>query len=479
MFTQRNKITPIICIAIILLFSIAGERTYVSAMTIQEEIELGNIFARQVRSQVTLIEDQDILSYVRAVGNRLLEKVPEKHFDFNFYVIQEDTYNAFAGPGGHVFVHSGLIEVMDSELELAGILAHEIAHVICRHISERIDQSKKMSMASLAGTIAGILIGGNVGMAMVYGSAAAQQSMFLAYTRENEREADQNSLRYLKDASYNGKGLLTILKKIRKTSWVDVSDMPTYIMTHPALNERLIYIDTALNATPEFNSPAKNIVPDHFRKINIRLRALYGDKHQTKLFEKNLKESPDDFLCRYGYGLRLAVSGKRQKALTELKKALQFRPFDADILRDTGIAFFYDGHYEKAINYLKSARDIVPHDIECQFFIGRTREKLGQTDAAAELWEHLLTINPELNKLHYYLGNLYGKKGITSEAHYHLGLFYEKKNNFKLAKFHLKKALSETDKSTKRYTEIEKLLKSIKQPNKKKNPKAVGFRISH
>ncbi|MBF0452671.1 MAG: M48 family metalloprotease [Candidatus Magnetomorum sp.] len=444
------------------------------AMTIQEELDLGKVFVRQVRSQLPIVDDQDILEYIQSVGTRLLEHVPEKHFDFNFYVIRESTYNAFAGPGGHIFVHSGLIEVMSSELELAGILAHEIAHVTCRHISERIDRSKKVNMATLAGTIAGILIGGNVGVAMVYGSAAAQQSMFLAYTREDEREADQNSLRYLRDAGYNGQGLLTILKKIRKVNWADVSDMPTYMMTHPGLNERLSYIDTALTANPEFDRSSENIDSNRFKKVNIRLRALYGDSHQTKLFEANLKKNPDDFLNRYGYGLRLAVSGKRQEALKELKKALQLRPFDADILRDTGIAHFYDGHYQKAISYLQSAYDILPHDVECQFFIGRTREKLGNIDAAAELWEHLLTINPELSKLHYYLGNLYGKKGNTCDAHYHLGIFYEKKNNTRLAQFHLNKALDVTDKASKRYSEIEKRLKSIQSPENKTKHNAVG-----
>jgi len=469
-YVQKKYIFFIVFLVLTLFFN------NVSAMTIQEEIELGKIFIRKVKSQLPIIEDQDILEYVRYVGNRLLENVPEKNFDFNFYVIREQTYNAFAGPGGHVFIHSGLLENMTDELELAGILAHEIAHVICRHISERIDRSKKMSMATLAGTIAGILIGGNVGAAMIYGSAAAQQSMFLAYTREDEREADQNCLRYLRDAGYNGKGLLSSLKKIRKVSWIDTSDIPTYMMTHPAINERLAYIDTALSANPEFSQKTKDITPSLFRKINIRLRALYGSSHQTKLFALHLKKSPDDFLTRYGYGLRLAVSGKRHDAINELKKALQIRPFEADILRDTGITYFYDGQYKDAMKYLQSANDIAINDIECQFFLGRTSEKLGQTEFAVQLWERILAIHPNQNKLHYYLGNLYGKKGNTCDAHYHLGLFYERKNNIRLAKFHLKKALNATDKSSNRYNEIEKLLKSIKHPDPKMKSKEVGLR---
>jgi len=446
--------TIIICFTLLLFVPNHG-----AAMTIQEEIKLGEMFSKQVCAHFSMIEDQDILAYVTYVGDRLLKVVPDKHFDFHFYVIREKTYNAFAGPGGHIFIHSGLIEAMSSELELAGIMAHEIAHVICRHISERIDQSKPVNFAAIAGTIAGILVGGNVGAAMVVGSAAAQQSAFLAYTRENEREADQNSLRYLRDANYNGLGLLTILKTIRKHNWIDVSGIPTYVMSHPAINERLIYLDTTMNAKPEYARTAKNIRSFSFNKVKMRIQALYNNNYPTRLFEKQLKTNPDEFLNHYGYGLRLAVSGQRNRAVIHLKKALQMRPFDADILRDAGIGHFYAGDYSQAITYLKSAHNIAYDDYECQFFLGRTYEKLGDTKLAANLWEHLLIINPDQTRLHYHLGTLYGRIDKLSEAHYHLGVFYQKTSNMKLARFHIQKAMKYIDKSSSRYKEMEELLK--------------------
>jgi predicted Zn-dependent protease len=445
--------TKIICFVLFLLAS-----NHVAAMTIQEEIKLGEIFSKEVRSYFPMIEDQDILSYVSYVGNRLLEAVPEKHFDFHFYVIKEKTYNAFAGPGGHIFVHSGLIEAMTSELELAGIMAHEIAHVVCRHISERIDKSKPVNLAAMAGTIAGILVGGNVGAAMVVGSAAAQQSMFLAYTRENEREADQNSLRYLRDANYNGLGLLNILKVIRKYNWIDVSGIPSYVMSHPAINERLVYLDTTMNARPEFARPAENLQSFAFKKVRMRIQALYSNNHPAHFFEKQIKANPDDFLSYYGYGLKLAVSGKRKYAVETLTKALQMRPFDSDILRDTGIAHFYVGDYSQAVTYLQSANNIAPNDYECQFFLGRANESLGNTDFAINIWEHLLITAPNQNKLHYHLGTLYGRIEKLGDAHYHLGIYYQATNNLKLARFHVKKAMTYFDKSSNRYKELQELL---------------------
>ena len=93
------------------------------------------------------------------IGNRILSVLPQQPFNYHFYVIKEDVYNAFATPAGHIFVYTGLLDAMDEEEELAGILGHEIAHVYCRHISQKIERSKKIGIATLAGIAAGILLG--------------------------------------------------------------------------------------------------------------------------------------------------------------------------------------------------------------------------------------------------------------------------------------------------------------------------------
>ena len=107
---------------------------------------------------------------------------------------------------------------MDEEEELAGILGHEIAHVYCRHISQKIERSKKIGMATLAGIAAGILMGlggaGEAGSAVTMGSMAGGQSAELSYSRENEIQADQNGLKFITEAGYSVSGLLKILKKI-------------------------------------------------------------------------------------------------------------------------------------------------------------------------------------------------------------------------------------------------------------------------
>ncbi|WP_157068122.1 M48 family metalloprotease, partial [Desulfosarcina cetonica] len=128
-------------------------------ITIQEERELAKEFMSVVKAKYALIDDPVIIDYLNKVGNRIMAAVPPQPFKYEFHVIHEDVYNAFATPAGHIFINSGLFAALASEEELAGIIGHEIAHVVCRHISQRIESSKKIGIATLAGMAAGVLLG--------------------------------------------------------------------------------------------------------------------------------------------------------------------------------------------------------------------------------------------------------------------------------------------------------------------------------
>ena len=131
----------------------------VFSITIKEEEEMSRQILAMIYKHFEVVEDPVIVPYVNEVGNRILASLPQQPFKYQFHVIKADIYNAFATPGGHIFVYTGLLNAMDTEEELAGIMGHEIAHVYCRHISQKIERSKKISMATLAGVAAGVLMG--------------------------------------------------------------------------------------------------------------------------------------------------------------------------------------------------------------------------------------------------------------------------------------------------------------------------------
>ena len=433
------------------------------SITAAEEEELSKEFMKVVLKNIKFVEDPAIVNYVNKIGKKIVSILPPQPFNYGFYVIQGDEDNAFATPAGHIFIYSGLIAAMDNEEELAGILGHEIAHVLCRHISQKIDRSKKISIATLAGIAAGIFLGsggaGEIGSAVAVGSMAAGQSMTLAYSRKDERQADQIGLRYLSKAGYSGYGLLTMLRKIRSKHWFGSKQIPTYLTTHPAPEDRLSYIATWLEKNKKKLPPKTDSA--EFIKVNTRLVALYSDETVAlRKFKSAVTKNPKNSMANYGYGIVLARIGNRKDAAVYIKKALEREAFNSEFLVALGRIYFLDGQYEKAFTILESAVSIAPDDPEGLFYLGRTQMELGRLKDAESMLRTLTKKNPDYKPGFYFLGNTYGKQGKLADAHYTLGLYYTKKREHRNAVVQFEKALEKTKDPGKK-KEIKDLLKKV------------------
>ncbi|MFB0532598.1 MAG: M48 family metalloprotease, partial [Desulfatiglandales bacterium] len=154
----------------------------------EEETQLGDRFLRSITSQYELSDYPYIVQYINELGSYLGRQIEVPYFPLNFYIVKENDINAFAAPAGHVFTFSGLIKVTDDVDELAAVLAHELGHVSARHLAVRIERSKKIGMATMAGVLAGILAGGKAAGALTTGSIAAGIQAELGYSREDERQ---------------------------------------------------------------------------------------------------------------------------------------------------------------------------------------------------------------------------------------------------------------------------------------------------
>ena len=251
-----HKVIAIVIIAVIAIVSLVPP--VVRSITIKEEEDLSSQMMAAIYKHYDVIDDPEIVNYVNEIGDRILATLPQQPFRYQFHVIKDDVYNAFATPAGHIFVYTGLIDAMVEEEELAGILGHEIAHVYCRHISQQIERQKKMGWASLAGLAAGVLLGvggaGEAAQAVTMGSQAATQSVALAYGREDEMQADQFGVKFITGAGYSAEGLLKILKKIRSKTWFGSDQIPAYLQTHPAVEDRISFLESWIES---YNATAK------------------------------------------------------------------------------------------------------------------------------------------------------------------------------------------------------------------------------
>jgi beta-barrel assembly-enhancing protease len=450
----------------VFLFICVSTAAPLRALTISEERELADKFVEAVHDYFDVIDDQPLNDYINSLGKRLTQKVPPQPFALKFRVIRADTFNAFAGPGGNIFIFSGLIEAMENENELAAIMAHEIAHVTARHIPDIIERSKRTSFTSMAGVIAGILVGLGgapaAGTALSLGSIAAGQTMMLSYSRENELQADYLSIRYLEDAGFHEYGMLSALKKMRSREWFGEQEIPTYLKTHPAVGERMAMLGNSLqNETPELKDSYE------FKRTRARVMALYGKRtNSLNRLSRMVHDNPEDPSSLYGYGLAIAEGGNPEKAIPHLEKSVSIKPDDPNIAVALGRVYFLAGDNQKALDTLKGIDNIHQYGPDGLFTVGRVQSSQGDNRSAIITFETLLSHYPNHGQTLFFMGQSQGQEGNFAKAHYYLGRFHKQQGNLGNARFHFDRALSEArDEETRE--EIQSLIKDVDSAHEK------------
>lgn len=439
-----------------------------NALTIGKEKELAEEYMRAIKSSGLIIKDPIIANLIKKIGNEITSTLPPQPFKYSFYVMNIDNFNAFATPGANIFINSGLITSLDTVDELAGILAHETAHSVNRHIAQLIDRSKIVNIATLAGMIAGVLVGaqveGELGQALVMGSVAAGQSAMLSYTREHETEADQKGFDYLLKTSFSPTGLLTSMKKIRESDFYGTDDIPDYYKTHPGTKKRIASLEIMLERYPKKFKLLQSQTKYHFDMIKYRIIGLYKSSFESeKIFSRLLKKSPDNAAYHYGYALALTKQLKFKKADKHFKKALAIKLFDPLILLEISNIYLHNGETQKAINILKGIENDPVVKTSVLYSMGQAQLELGKLKAAKVNLEKVIS-EPytAVPKAYYYLAKIYSKENNPGFMHFYLGHYHFEIKNNKTATTHLKKAL-ETLVDQAKIEEANSILKEIKE----------------
>ena len=185
-----------------------------------QEQTIANQIMREVMSSGDVVSDVEITDYVQGLGYRLVANGPDRQQVFNFFVVQDNTINAFALPGGIVGVHTGLILAANSESEMASVLAHEIGHVVQHHMARVLAQQKKdsiINMASIALAILAARANPQLGSGAMAAASAAGVQKQLDYTREHEREADRVGLQILDSAGFDTRAMPSFFSTLLKS----------------------------------------------------------------------------------------------------------------------------------------------------------------------------------------------------------------------------------------------------------------------
>ncbi len=212
--------------------------------TPDEDVALGRRAAADTERELPILRDDDVTRYVRGVGERLADAIPPElqhpEFQYTFKVVDVKDINAFALPGGPMYVHRGILEAAHTEGELAGVMAHEMSHVALRHGTAQATKAERFGFGQLAGLVAGAVVGGNLGSAIAQGSQLGAGAVFLRFSRDYEKQADLLGVRVMARAGYDPRDLAHMFQTIEQQ---DRKAPPQWLSDHPNPGNRVQYIE--------------------------------------------------------------------------------------------------------------------------------------------------------------------------------------------------------------------------------------------
>ncbi len=206
-------------------------------LTVGEERRIGDQIAMQTRGELVLLRDRTVERYVRDIGEDILRAAGPQPFEYRFYVVENDTINAFAAPAGFIYIHTGTILKTRNVSELSGVIAHEIGHVAKRHIAKNYGRQKGTNAGYQALVLVAGVLGGGAGASVAQmGGGLAAMAYLNSFGREAEMEADAFAIDVLPKAGYDPDGLLTFFETLRYESGSQPAD---FLSSHPATSDRI------------------------------------------------------------------------------------------------------------------------------------------------------------------------------------------------------------------------------------------------
>jgi beta-barrel assembly-enhancing protease len=294
-----------------------------SVFTPQQERALGNNIMGEIRAYKDYDDDPEVVDYLNSLGNRLVANSTDRGRTFEFFLMRDNTLNAFALPGAFIGVHSGLLLAAESESELASVLAHEIGHVTQRHIARQIAGQERSGWATLAALALAILVArsnAQAAQAAVAGAQAASIQSQLDYTREYEREADRTGVELMSRTGFDARGAVSFFERLQRNNRVYETNAPQYLRTHPLTSDRIADIQNRVEQLPV--KPAPDSLD--FQLVRAKLRALlHPAKDAMRYFESLRLEAPSaehDSAVVASYGLATVL--RRTNDFAGAEKAL-------------------------------------------------------------------------------------------------------------------------------------------------------------
>jgi hypothetical protein len=260
--------------------------------TPKQDVEYGEKAAAEIRKEYPIIEDETIAGYLAMLGGRLVAAAPPElnrpEFKYSFTPVNVKEINAFALPGGPMFIHRGMFDAAADEGEVAGVMAHELSHVLLRHGTANATKAQNpwLQLGQIAGAVGGAMVGGGAGTAISTGTEFGLGTMMLRYSRDFEKQADLLGVQIMARAGYDPRDLAHMFETIERESKGGAN--PQWLSSHPNPGNRTVYINQEAAALTIASPPADI---SRFAPTKARFATLPAPKSVADLGKPNSSES--------------------------------------------------------------------------------------------------------------------------------------------------------------------------------------------
>lgn len=423
-----------------------------------EEVKISREFRREAKKHFKFITHPEVERYIDRIGQRILSAAGPQPFDYRFFVIENPELNAFAVPGGSIYLHSGLLERAQSTSEVAGVMSHEIVHVKGRHMA----RMSGLDGTALLGLLGTLLVaagpGGQAAGAVGQAIAATRQ---IAYTRQLEMEADTLGVRYMSEAGYDPNGSLGFLKILDQERALNPIDIPPYMMTHPLSQERVANVELVIRSLGK--RPRNSDEPDPIKKIQIILRSeRYESERVIEEYEKLVEQNPASAEPFHLLAFAQQLAGKLPQARQNYEKARRLDPKSPGLDRDMGQLYTKLEENRLAREALDRALALEPREPLNYLYLGELLETQSDLRGAAGAYQIARNLAPSWDKPPQRLGVVYGKMNRLGDAYYYLGRADMLQDEDEKAIAYFTKAVKLLDADSPRAQEIKEELKKLK-----------------
>lgn len=392
-----------------------------------EEKELGEAFFRSLHSQVTINQDAEIQEYIQSIGQTLVANCDNPSLPFHFFVVMENDINAFAGPGGYVGVNSGLIVLTEAESELASVMAHEIAHVTQRHLYRAAEAAGRLSVPTMAATLAAILIGTQapvLGQAAIMAIMGSSVQFQIDFTRENEMEADRVGMQTLHESRFDPRSMPTFFERLQQSSRYYGRDVPEFLRTHPVTASRIS--DTRGRAETYPYKQYSDTLGYQLTRAKLQVLGSKDDAGIGRVFKSRLSQGTTEqrTVARYGLGLVALKAQQYNEAESILQDLVKQYPGQSQYATALARTALESKNYRLALARYQKLTEQFPSKEAIKLEYITTLVRSGEAQLAKK---NLAALSYKSQKLPVYyelLAQVYSDLREPAESHRYLAEYY-------------------------------------------------------